>query len=71
MRKLLFIIIFSIVTGTAYASLIIKGQMQVKNLNINSSSSQGGGGEVTGALELEQSEGLIELEQSEGVLLYE
>lgn len=52
--------------------MVIKGQMQVKNLTVNTlSSSGGGGGAPTGALELEQTEGLIELEQSEGVLLYE
>lgn len=70
MRKLIFTFIFALIAGTACASLVIKGQMQVKNLQVNNSSSQGGGS-ITGAFELEQSEGLMELEQSEGVLLYE
>lgn len=51
--------------------MVIKGQMQIRNLTVNTSSSGGGGGSPTGALELEQSEGVLELEQSEGVLLYE
>lgn len=71
MRKLIFTFIFALIAGTACASLIIKGQIQVKNLNVNNSSSGGGSGSPTGAFELEQSEGLMELEQSEGVLLYE
>lgn len=66
------IIIFLVgITGTAFASMVIKGQMQIRNLTVNTSSSGGGGGSPTGALELEQSEGVLELEQSEGVLLYE
>lgn len=56
-------------TGTAFAGLVIKGQMQVKNLQINSSSSQGGGGGDIGAL-LKEDGGQI-LKEDGGVLLYD
>lgn len=69
LRAIVFILILSF-SVPAFASLIIKGQIRVKNLQVNTSASQGGGGgEDIGAL-LKEDGGQI-LKEDGGVLLYD
>lgn len=68
MKKIIFILIFSLISGTAFAALVIKGQVQVKNLMINTTTfSSGGGGEDIGAITKE--DGFRILKEDGGALL--
>lgn len=66
MKKLIFIILFSLLAGTAVASIIIQGNMQIK-LNVGTSSSSGGSD--IGAITQEDT-GLL-LKEDGGALLYD
>lgn len=70
LRAIIIILVLS-VSGTAFATIIIKGQMQVKNLTVNTSSSSGGGGGEEDIEALTQEDTGLLLQEDTGVLLYD